>query len=142
MKKEIKITALLISLLLSFTSSMNAGQTITVDSQKGWQEYEFATPVSSVTGITGGWTVDKNIYTLVGAHGHQGKAAQAMKHWKQYKFDQKYPFGALMVDLGSTGRSKHLTGPIKFDKKITKLRIRINDKAFTDNKGKLVVTFE
>ncbi|WP_299004274.1 hypothetical protein [uncultured Shewanella sp.] len=126
---------------LASASQGALAETVDVNALHDWQTVEFASPVNSITSITGGWSVDTYHYSSVGASGHTGQAARSLAPWNHYKYDRKYPFGALLVDIEGMGHMD-VKGPMMFEEPVTSIRIRINDIALGDNKGILTVTFE
>jgi hypothetical protein len=105
-----------------------------------WQTVNFDTPVSVVTRIEGGWTVDRVNYAAVGPQGHTGEAANRLAPYEQYKFNRDLPFGALLISL-SGGRSSNLLAGVQLHALVNSVALRINDRALGDNEGALNVCF-
>jgi len=128
-------------LVLMSVAGLSAKSVHDVDSKSGWQELDFNTEVGAIVSITGGWTVDGNNYIPVGPAGYFGEDAARLEPYAGYKYDKRYPFGALLVEIPGLG-VRAVAGPFMFGKSVRSVRIRINDTAFSDNSGKLRVAFE
>jgi hypothetical protein len=113
-----------------------------VDSKRGWQHFNLPGSFTKVTRISGGWSVDTRNYSPVGASGHSGSDATALEPYNQYKYDQKLPFGALIVDIPSSGYI-WVPKPQQLLKPITETTMRINDSdnSLGDNSGSMQVCF-
>ncbi len=115
---------------------------VSVDSKLGWQHFNFSGNFTKVASISGGWSVDSRSYSAVGASGHTGNDAELLTPYNQYKFDQNFPFGALLMGSGqgtlwiqdSTSLSSAPFGAVD-------MRINDADNALGDNEGKLEVCF-
>ncbi|CAD5921113.1 hypothetical protein PCC9214_00664 [Planktothrix tepida] len=112
-----------------------------IDARKGWQTLPNFEEIDS---IGGGWSVDAANYPMVGPGGHTGDAARALAPYNVYKYDQKYPFGALLfldqngnnVPFSSSFVNNRVPPNLKHSRGI---HVRINDadKALGDNGGAL-----
>ncbi len=117
---------------------------VTVDSKKGWQRFNLGGSFSRVASLSGGWSVDTRNYPTVGASGHTGSDAEKLAPYNQYKYDQNFPFGALIVDIPTDGHGyTWVREPQQLPKSIGQTTIRINDadNALGDNGGNLQVCF-
>jgi Ricin-type beta-trefoil lectin domain len=110
------------------------------DARVGWKTYELVTGTSlvGVSSVSGSWSVDDKNYPRVGPEGYSNPNLN-----EQYKYDRKYPFGALlMVDPGQG--YTWIKGPQQLPKPITDrvtLRINDSDSSLGDNGGTLTVCF-
>ncbi|MEI6446170.1 MAG: hypothetical protein WCO29_24345 [Nostocales cyanobacterium ELA583] len=125
------------------TSEVKAQQVkcFDVSSKKGWQYFDLGSPYTSIASVQGGWTVDYRNYAPVGPQGHN---EPGLEPYKQYKYDQNFPFGALFVDVPTDGYGYvWVRGSQQLPKPITRTSIRINDsdKSLGDNSGVLRVCF-
>lgn len=116
---------------------------ISVDSRRGgWQRFNLNGNFTKIASIGGGWSVDSRNYSPVGAVGHTGRDADLLKPYEQYKFDQRFPFGALLMNSGngilhiqdSNSLSSAPFGAVD-------MRINDADNALGDNGGSLNVCF-
>jgi pimeloyl-ACP methyl ester carboxylesterase len=117
---------------------------VSVDSKLGWQHFNLPGNFTKVASISGGWSVDTRSYAPVGAAGHTGNDAELLEPYKQYKYDQNFPFGALIVDIPTDGHGYiWVQEPQQLPKPISETTIRINDadNALGDNEGNLQVCF-
>ncbi|PTV96896.1 hypothetical protein C8J27_1014 [Rhodobacter aestuarii] len=127
---------------------------IQISSTMGWQRYvpphepglyghDFYN--MTISADQEGWTVDKARYARVLNGGHTGADARALSPYDGYKYDQSYPFGALLLRYkdGTTralmredpgGTSWDFGNDPLFD-------FRINDTGFGDNAGVLKICF-
>jgi hypothetical protein len=115
---------------------------VTVDARSGWQRFTLSRAFSAIQSISGGWSVDGQRYAPVGASGHFGSDAQALSPYSQYKYNQNYPFGALLLGNGRdyfwVQQGSRLPSPLSsFD-----MRINDADNALGDNRGSLRVCFQ
>lgn len=116
---------------------------VEVSAREGWQDFAFLIPVDRISGIMGGWTVDKASYTPVGAGGHVGDAGKKLEPFSAYKYDTTQPFGALLLSRGEGAPHLAVSGPAWFESgPMHNLRMRINDTGLGDNDGSLSVCFE
>ena len=119
-----------------------------VDSRQGWQR--LPAPSGAIVDIAaeGTWTVLKGSVAPVGVKGHVGEAAQKLAVWTAYKFDQSYPFGAMLYRLpnGDTGSmadfsAKLLAGLVAGQRARLpgelELRINDSDSSLNDNAGRI-----
>jgi hypothetical protein len=115
---------------------------VTVDSKKGWQDFNLNGSFTKVASISGGWSVDTRNYSPVGASGHTGRDAESLAPYEQYKFDQDFPFGTLLVNIPNYGYI-NVQQPQQLPQPVSKTAIRINDadNALGDNGGSLKVCF-
>jgi hypothetical protein len=114
----------------------------TVSAQQGWQYFNLPGSFKRITSIEGSWSVDDRSYARVGAYGHTGDASNRLAPYNQYKYDQNYPFGALLVNIPNYGyfwveNPQQLPRSINF----TAMRINDGDNALGDNGGSLRVCF-
>lgn len=112
-----------------------------VDSRRGWQSFDFPRNVTRITSISGGWSVDTRSYSPVGATGHSGRDAEALTPFNQYKFDQRFPFGAVL--MGSGQGVLWIQSPVSLNSQFSAVNMRINDadNALGDNGGSIQVCF-
>lgn len=114
---------------------------VAVDSKKGWQRFNFPRSFSKVASISGGWSVDTRGYAPVGSSGHSGRDAESLRPYNQYKYDQRFPFGALLMSSGQgvlwIQSSASFTGSFN----AVDMRINDADNALGDNGGSLQVCF-
>jgi len=69
-----------------------------VDSKQGWQSFTANHKVSGINYIEGGWSVDARSYPMVSYTGHQGADAERLAPFNSYKYNQSFPFGALLME--------------------------------------------
>ncbi len=115
-----------------------------VTAQKGWQYFNLSKPRSRITYVKGRWSVDPNNYVFVGAEGHSGDDAKKLEPYNQYKYDQNFLFGALIVDIPTDGYGYiQVSAPQSLPRLITRTALRINDadNALGDNAGGVAVCF-
>ena len=113
---------------------------VSVDSKQGWQHFDLPGAFTRVASIGGGWSVDAQNYSFVGSEGHSGADADALTPYNQYKFDQNFPFGALL--MGSGGGVLWIQNAESLNSNpFEAVDMRINDEAFGDNDGSLEVCF-
>jgi hypothetical protein len=113
-----------------------------VDSRLGWQRFNLPGSFTKVSSISGGWSVDTRNYASVGASGHSGRDAAALTPYNQYKYDQRFPFGALL--MGSSQGALWIQSPNSFSSApfgAVDMRINDADNALGDNGGSLEVCF-
>lgn len=115
---------------------------VNLSSRQGWQSFNFPTTFTRITSIEGSWSVDSRSYANVGAYGHTGDAANRLAPYNQYKYDQQYPFGRLLVDIPNYGYIS-IDHPQTLPREISSTAMRINDQdnALGDNAGLLRVCF-
>lgn len=115
---------------------------VDVSSRTGWTSFNLPRSFTKVASINGGWSVDSRSYAPVGPYGHTGQDAQALSPYNQYKHDQRFPFGALLVDIPNSGYI-WVKEPQTLSQSISSTQIRINDadNALGDNGGSLNVCF-
>ena len=141
-----KLIALLFATTLSLqiaVSVAGANESDTVSSRTGWQSKSFSSPVKRISGIVGGWSVDDAKYHRVGPAGHYGNSSVSLSPYNDRKFDRKYPFGALLIEVEGKGYM-YVTGPMDFQEPVRQIRVRINDRddSLGDNGGDLTIWFE
>jgi hypothetical protein len=114
---------------------------VSVDSKRGWQRFNLPGSFTRVASIGGAWSVDSRNYSPVGSSGHTGRDAEALTPYNQYKFDQRFPFGALL--MGSGQGVLWIQNPVSFNGSLGAVDMRINDadNALGDNGGSLQVCF-
>jgi len=127
------------------TSEVKANQAqvkcFNVSSKQGWQYFNLRGPYNSIASVEGNWTVDYRRYPGVGPEGHN---QPGLEPYNQYKYDQNFPFGALLVQIPTDGYGYvWVRGSQQLPKPITRTAIRINDSdiALGDNSGVLRVCF-
>jgi hypothetical protein len=96
------------------------------------------------TGPHHGWSVDAAHYSPVGASGHTGADAAALRPYDQYKYDADFPFGALLMRWDGAGRVLPLEGfegAIEMPNPTQFIEFRINDSdaSLGDNGGEIVL---
>jgi hypothetical protein len=114
-----------------------------IDARKGWQTLPGFEKIDS---FGGGWSVDAAKYPMVGPGGHTGDAARALAPYNVYKYDQKYPFGALLF-LDQNGNNVPFSSSLVNNRVPPNLersggiQVRINDadEALGDNGGALEI---
>lgn len=116
-------------------------QCVVVDSRMGWQKFDLGREVNGVQSISGGWSVDRRNYAPVGAAGHMGRDAEALSPYSQYKYNQRYPFGALLLGDGREYRWIQQGSRFAYPLKSIDMRINDADKSLGDNSGSLRVCF-
>lgn len=120
---------------------------LNVNSRTGWQSIAVNRGVSSLASIEGGWSVDTHSYSRVSYLGHQGADAEQLAPYNAYKYDQRFPFGALLMDLPNYGvvwiqkNNDYIVNRNTNFPAGSTLRLRINDadNALGDNAGSLRV---
>ncbi|MEP0855822.1 alpha/beta hydrolase [Trichocoleus sp. DQ-U1] len=122
-------------------SNPSSSACVSVDSRSGWQHFNLPGSFTRVASISGGWSVDTQNYASVGSSGHSGRDAEALAPYNQYKFDQRFPFGALL--MGSGQGTLWIQNPLSFNGSFGAVDMRINDadNALGDNGGSLQVCF-
>ena len=116
-------------------------------SERGWQRIALKSQAENIISVTrgDGWSVDAKNYAAVGRQGHKGRAAEALAPYSGYKYDKRYPFGALLVRGPSRKvihmKFKSFSLPAGSAKSI---EFRINDRndALGDNAGALLLCVE
>ncbi len=124
-------------------SGSTGGSTcVSVDSRRGWQRFNLHGNFTKVVSISGGWSVDSRSHASVGASGHSGRDAEDLAPYNQYKYDQGFPFGALL--MGSGQGVLWIQNPKSFNSSpfgAVDMRINDADNALSDNGGSLQVCF-
>jgi len=130
------------SLLKQASNASSSTSCVSVNSKGGWQRFNLPGTFTKVTSIDGDWSVDSRSYAPVGATGHSGRDAEALAPYNQYKFDQRFPFGALL--MGSAQGVLWIQNPISLNSPFGAVDMRINDadNALGDNEGSLKVCFD
>ncbi len=144
------IAALAALLGASSAAAQASRDCLYVDSRQGWQA--LPAPEGQVFDLSadGEWTVLKASQAPVNLKGHLGQAADELSIWNGYKFDQSFPFGAMLyrgpdgkvgsfADLATrlwlgqaSGREISGIGSIE-------LRINDADSSLGDNAGRIRV---
>lgn len=121
------------------TPQPSSSACVSVASTSGWQHFNLPGSFTKVTSISGGWSVGPS--NSVGASGHTGRDAEELAPYNQYKFDQKFPFGALL--MGSGQGLLWVQNPVSLSGSFGAVDMRINDadNALGDNRGSLQVCF-
>ena len=121
--------------------NISASTCVSVDSRKGWQEFNLSRSYDKIIHISGGWSVDARSYSPVGAFGHIGQDARNLSPYNQYKYDQRFPFGALLININQ--ELFWIQNPVSLNNVFDFLYMRINDadNALGDNGGSLKVCF-
>ena len=121
--------------------NVRAYDCVSVSSSQGWQRFNLSRIVSRVTSVNGGWSVDARNYGQVGSMGHTGRDAEVLSPYNQAKFDQRFPFGALL--MSDSQGVMWIQGPTTFSAPLNVINMRINDadKSLDDNGGSLKVCF-
>ncbi len=114
---------------------------VSVDSRSGWQHFNLPGSFTKIASISGGWSVDSRSYSPVSSSGHSGADAEALAPYNQYKFDQQFPFGALL--MGGGQGTLWIQSPVSLSNSFSAVNMRINDadNALGDNGGSLEVCF-
>ena len=115
---------------------------VVVDSRSSWQRFSLPRSFTKVASISGGWSVDTRSHAPVGPFGHTGREADSLSPYNQYKFDQRFPFGALLMGSGQGTlwiQSPNSLTSAPFD--AVDMRINDADNALGDNGGSLRVCF-
>lgn len=123
-------------------TTSNSSHCVSVDSKQGWQRFNLPGSFTKITSITGGWSVDAKNYTPVGASGHTGRDSELLTPYNQYKFDQRFPFGALLMSSGQG--ILWIQSPNSFSSApfgAVDMRINDADNALGDNGGSIQVCF-
>ncbi len=115
---------------------------VTVDARRGWQDFGLRGTFARITSISGNWSVDAQNYQSVGAFGHGGRDAERLAPYNQYKYSQRFPFGALLVAIPNSGYS-WISQPQQLSRSTNSVSMRINDadNALGDNSGSMRVCF-
>lgn len=108
-----------------------------VDSRRGWQSVTLPGAFTRISSVSGSWSVDDRTYRRVGPEGH---SEPGLEPHNRHKFNQSFPFGALLVYNPNSGYF-WAKGPQQLGSSITSTAMRINDTAFGDNAGLLEVCF-
>lgn len=120
----------------------SAPHCVFVNSRTAWQRFNLPRAFTKVTSISGGWSVDAKNYAPVGASGHTGRDAELLAPYNQYKFDQRFPFGVLLMSSGQGivwVQSPNSFSSASFN--AVDMRINDADNALGDNGGSLQVCF-
>lgn len=139
----LSVGALLAFVGLSYFSTAKAVN-VTINSTSGWQATGIVLNKNAmlyVDYISGGWTVDANIYGMVGSEGYPVSVDRQIWDPSQCKIVQSAPYGALVGKIGNgpvfeVGRSKLIWFPSNGE-----LFLSINDKykCSWDNQGQVTV---
>ena len=154
-RRRITATARLCAAALALASTGASAQQVSrdclyVDARQGWQT--LPAPSGSVIDVSadGEWTVWGGAQPPVNLKGHIGAAANELSPWTAYKYDQSFPFGAMLfrapdgkvgsfADLATrlwlgqaTGREVDAIGALE-------LRINDGDSALDNNAGRIRV---
>ncbi|NEO97765.1 MAG: hypothetical protein F6K58_03465 [Symploca sp. SIO2E9] len=126
----------------STTGKLNNSKCFDVSSKQGWQSFELPSKLTRIVSIEGYWSVDDKNYRPVSAEGHTGEAAKKLEPYNQYKYDQRFPFGALLVDIPQY-HYIWISQPQQLPRPTAQVSMRINDDDNTqsDNAGSLRVCF-
>lgn len=116
---------------------------VSVNSREGWQKFNLQDNFTKVTRISGSWSVDARNYASVNASGHNGDDAKALAPYNQYKYDRRFPFGALLMASGQEVWWIQYPGELNNSVPFNVVKIRINDadNLLIDNEGMLQVCF-
>jgi len=114
---------------------------VIVSSGSRWQRFNLSRRVRQVVTISGAWSVDARSFAPVGPRGHQGMEAQALNAYNQYKYDQRFPFGALLIGDGQQYFWIQERSQFNYPTNVVDLRINDSDDALGDNAGSLRVCF-
>jgi hypothetical protein len=120
----------------------NLPHCVSVDSRQGWRRFNLPRNFTKIASISGGWSVDTARYTSVGASGHTGRDAELLTPYNNSKFDQRFPFGALL--MGSGQGTLWIQSPSSFSSApfgAVDMRINDADNSLGDNAGALQVCF-
>jgi|694.fasta_scaffold71710_3 hypothetical protein len=115
---------------------------VDVSSKTGWTRFSLPRSFTRVTSIVGGWSVGSRSYAPVGPYGHTGQDGQRLSPYNQYKYDQRFPFGALL--MGSLQGIVWIQNSGSLSStpfSAVDMRINDADNALGDNNGSLRVCF-
>ena len=139
-----------LSLIAASAQAQNSRDCLYVDSRQGWQA--LPAPEGEVIDLSadGEWTVWDGAQPPVNLKGHVGKAADELAPWTGYKYDQSYPFGAMLyrsangkvasfAELATRLWLGQATGREISDIGAIELRINDGDDALDDNSGRIRV---
>lgn len=126
----------------SLAQPKSTSNCVSINSKNSWQNFNLNGSFTRIINISGGWSVDARSYSPVGASGHSGQDADALAPYNQYKFDQRFPFGALLM-INSSQEILLVKEPMSFPSPLSSISMRINDadNALGDNAGSLQVCF-
>lgn len=120
-----------------------------VDARQGWQDFVLPRTINSIESVGGGWSVDVRSYTAVNNLGHQGSDAEKLAPFSDYKYDQRFPFGALLMNVPNQGTLWIQTNDYIVDGNtsfpsgsVVRFRINDADNALGDNGGLLRVCLQ
>ena len=112
----------------------------------GPEHREFQKKKLGIARVFEGWSVDGARYSKVGTHGHLGADAEALEPYAGFKYDRRFPFGALLmrvqhkdamtINAKARPGTSH-TGDLKFDR--VDFRINDSDKSLADNSGEIFI---
>ncbi|KJH69657.1 DUF4189 domain-containing protein [Aliterella atlantica] len=115
-----------------------------VDARQGWQSFVLPRTINSPESIEGGWSVDARSYSTVNHLGHQGAEAERLAPYNDYKYDQRFPFGALLMSVSNRDTIWIQTTDYIVDwntsfpvGSVVRFRINDTDAALGDNAGSL-----
>ena len=116
---------------------------VDISSRQGWQEVHFeGGRQARLVSIEGGWTVDSNAYSRVGAVGHLGDAAARLEPFSGYKYRPQFNFGALLArSSANTVRIVRAEPGMSLWAEGTQFRINDSDATLGDNSGVLTLCF-
>ncbi|TYC51962.1 hypothetical protein FMN50_19665 [Rhodobacterales bacterium] len=83
--------------LQSSLPAMAADYCADIDSRRGWQQLSLPGGKISKVSYAGRWSVISGRVNPVGPRGYAGAEAQSLGPLYQYKFDQAYAFGEMLV---------------------------------------------
>lgn len=122
-------------------------QCFELSASEGWQQLPKFPPDTRLT-VSGdsGWSVDRNNYKPVGFEGHTGRDAEKLNPYNAYKYDERFPFGALLIrrDGGAVSVIENVPTPLHSENGGASIELRINDRddALADNGGSLRICVE
>jgi len=141
----IVIILLIIVLLFLFIKIPNADNyIINVDSKNGWQSTNIilnSGDILLIKYISGEWTVDYNVYEMVGPEGYHDAIDKQIWNPSKCKIIQSLPYGTLLGKINNKSIFKVGINRLLFILDSGELFLSINDlhECAWDNKGHIVV---
>ncbi len=138
------VSVFVVLFLFMASPAFAADHCVQVQSKKGWQQLTLPHGVIMNVTYSGGWSVIAGLYKPVGPRGYSGADAKSLGPFYDYKFDQSYAFGELLV-RDRAGRTvpfaefAALAANARDPQGTYAFRINDKDIALWDNSGAILV---